>query len=564
MSLFSSLQMAGNALSVNQVALQVVGQNIANVNTQGYLREEILLAPAPTQNLGNYSLGMGVKIQGIIQVVDDFVEQRLRGAVSDMWDSDILSQTYTQLERLIGETTDLDLSTSLNDFFSSISDVLNQPESMSVRHLVTLKGETLSQDFQNLAGNVQLLRENLNDQVIELSSEINRLTGQIRKLNVEIAAIEGGSTSSSDAVGLRDTRMLALEELASLVDIKVQEQSSGAVSVYVGGEYLVFDGVSRQVEVAFTPSGGMDVASIQLADTDSPINATSGKLHGLITSRDEVLQDFLGDLDEYAATLAFEFNKVYSSGQGLSGYSEVSSTETIEDTDAALNEAGLHFEVTNGSFEILVYNEQTDTTERSTIRINLNGIDQGTSLDDVVDQLNAVSGVSASVDVQGQLTIASADSKEQIAFANDTSYFLAAMGINTFFTGWSAGTLEINQVVAEDASKFAASQNGIGVDTNNGVILAGLMDQVIGQNNQTLTNLYDTMVSNVTEGAFVANSLAESNATFEGTIRGQKLSISGVNLDEEAIKMMSYQRAYQANARMITAVDELFDILFAM
>ena len=137
MSLFSTIQMAGNALSVNTVALQVVGQNIANVNTEGYLREEVLLSPAPAQDFGNYSLGMGVEIQAVVQVVDEFIEGRLRGAVSDMSDSSVLSQTYGQLEKLIGETTDIDLSTSLTDFFASISDVLNQPETVSVRHLAT-------------------------------------------------------------------------------------------------------------------------------------------------------------------------------------------------------------------------------------------------------------------------------------------------------------------------------------------------------------------------------------------------------------------------------------------
>ena len=404
------------------------------------------------------------------------------------------------------------------------------------------------------------MRENLNDQVVQVASDINRLTEQIRKLNVEIAAVEGGSTSHSDAVGLRDQRMVFLEELASLTNITVKEQISGTVTVYAGGEYLVFDGERRDVEVAYTPSGAMDIASIQFAETEHPLDSTSGKLHGLTTGRDEVLKEFSDELDEYAATLAFEFNKVFSSGQGLTGYTEVSSTETVSATDVALDEAGLHFTPVNGMFEVLIYNQQTGTTERSDIRINLNGVDDGTTLEDVCDQLNAVSGVNASIDIQGQLTIESEDRNEQIAFANDTSNFLAAIGINTFFTGWSASTLGINEAVLEDSSKFAASSNGIGLDTDNAAQLAGLLNQPL-ESGQTLAVQYDTMVSNVTEGAFVANSFYESNQVFEGTLRGQKLSVSGVNLDEEAIKMMSYQRAYQANSRMISTIDELFDIL---
>ena len=564
MSLFSTIQMAGNSLSVNSVALQVVGQNIANANTEGYLREEVLLTPAPTQNFGRYSLGMGVEIQAINQVVDDFVEERLRGAISDLSGSATLSDTYTQLERLVSETTDFDLSTSITDFFASISDVLNQPESLSVRHLAALQGQALSQEFRYMSNEVQTMREHLNEQVAEVADEINQLTEQIRTLNVQIAEIEGGSTSKSDAVGLRDTRLLALEKLSGLINIKVQEQASGTVNVYTDGEYLVADGIAREVEVVYTDGKGMSVASIQLAETQSPIDATSGQLYGLVTSRDEVLTDFQDELNDYAATLIFEFNKVFSSGQGLSGYDEVTSTEVIDETDVSLAEAGLHFTPTNGMFEILVYNQQTNTTERSDIRINLNGIDEPTTLEDVCRQLNEVSGVTASIDIQGRLTIASEDPNEQIAFANDTSGFLAAMGINTFFTGYSAGTIGVNAEVLDDPSKFAASQGGIGADIDNAIQLAGLQNEAVNSNGETLIDLYDTMISNVTEGAYVANSMTQSDTAFEETLREHKLSISGVNLDEETIKMMSYQRAYQANSRLITIIDELFDVLLSL
>ncbi|MGD9126402.1 MAG: flagellar hook-associated protein FlgK [Planctomycetia bacterium] len=564
MSLFSTIQMAGNSLSVNSVAMQVVGQNISNVNTEGYIREEVIFSPAPTQNFGRYALGMGVEITAVKQVVDYFVEERLRGAVSDLAGSATLSNTYTQLERLIGETTEFDLSTAVTEFFDSISDVLNQPESLSVRHLAALQGQSLSQEFQYLSDEVQLLREHINEQVAQLATEINQLTEEIRKLNVQIAEIEGGSTSDSDAVGLRDKRMLALEELAGLIDIQVQEQPSGTVTVYVDGQYLVADGISRDVEVVYEDGQGMSVAMIQLAETQSPIAAKSGELYGLVTSRDEVLADFQSEFNDYASTLIFEFNKIFSSGQGLSGYTEITSAEAIVDITAALDQAGLDFTPVNGMFEVLVYNEQTGTTERSDIRINLNGIDTPTTLEDVRDQLNAVSGVSASIDIQGHLVITSDDPNEQIAFANDTSYFLAAMGINTFFTGYSAGTIDINESILDDPSKFAASQGGIGVDIENAILLAGLQNQPLNQSGETLIDKYDTMISNVTEGAYVANSMTQSDTAFEETLREHKLSISGVNLDEETLKMMAYQRAYQANSKLISTIDELFDTLLSL
>ena len=83
MSLFGSIQQANNSLRTAQIGLQVVGQNIANVNTPGYAREEVLQTPAPTQKMGGLLLGLGVQVEGIVQKVDRFLDQRVRAATSD-------------------------------------------------------------------------------------------------------------------------------------------------------------------------------------------------------------------------------------------------------------------------------------------------------------------------------------------------------------------------------------------------------------------------------------------------------------------------------------------------
>ncbi len=131
MSLFGSIQMAGNSLRANDIALQVVGQNIANANTPGYLREELVLTPAATQKLGGLLMGMGVSVDAVVQKIDKFLEERLRGSVSDSSSTDVLQQTYSQLEGVINELGDSDLSTSMNNFFNSISTILNQSDDVS-------------------------------------------------------------------------------------------------------------------------------------------------------------------------------------------------------------------------------------------------------------------------------------------------------------------------------------------------------------------------------------------------------------------------------------------------
>src|SRR5688572_15936420 len=163
MSLFGSIQLAKNALRAQQIGLQVVGQNIANANTPGYIREEVIFSPAPTQRVGGLLLGLGVDVTAVVQKVDQFLEERLRGATSDRSESEIQEQTYLQLESLMGELSDTDLSTSLNNFFSGIHEILNQPESGSIRNLAVLQGRTLANDINQLAMRVGQVRTDLNE-----------------------------------------------------------------------------------------------------------------------------------------------------------------------------------------------------------------------------------------------------------------------------------------------------------------------------------------------------------------------------------------------------------------
>src|SRR5687767_13430556 len=165
MSLFSSLQVANNSLLASQLGLQVVGNNIANANTPGYLRQQINLQPASPQKYGDLTLGLGVQVASITQQVDKFLEQRLRTASSDVASGEAQESVYAQLESIIGELGDTDLSTSLTKFFNSIQDVLNQPESLSVRNIAVLQAETLAHDIQLLDERVRNVRVQVNDQV---------------------------------------------------------------------------------------------------------------------------------------------------------------------------------------------------------------------------------------------------------------------------------------------------------------------------------------------------------------------------------------------------------------
>lgn len=562
MSLFGTLQIANNALIAQQLGLQVVGNNIANANTPGYVREELLLSPAPTQQYGGILVGLGVQVDGIRQKVDRFLDERLRNANAELANSQSQDNTYVQLESVLGELNDTDLSSMMSKFFGSLHDVLNQPESLSIRNVAIQQGQRLADDIQHLDSRVRLIRSQINTSVMGAATDINRLTSQIADLNVKIATFEGGGAVFSDAVGLRDQRTQLVNELARLINVKTFEQQSGALSISAGGDYLVNDGTSRKVIIAPGDVGGSNAVELRLADTDARLEIGSGQIAGLVTSRDGILNGFLEKLDSLTKTMTFEFNKIYAGGQGLSGYTDVTSEFSVKDNSAALDAAGLTFTPVNGSFQLQVYNKQTNITKTTNVLVKLNGLDDDTTLSDLAAALNAIDGVSASVTADNKLKINSDSQNLEFAFANDTSGVLAALGVNTFFSGSTSNDIGVNKVLLNDPSKLATSRGGVGADTNNMQVLAAFNDMpLLSKSGQSLANLYDNFVTNLSQAAAATRSLKDGYSAFHDTLESQQMAVSGVSLDEEAVKMLSYQRAYQASARFIKTIDELLTTL---
>ena len=557
------MQLGSNALRAQQIGLQVVGQNIANANTPGYIREEVVLTPAGTQRFGGINLGLGVQVEAVIQKIDKFLEERLRGAGSDRASSEVQEESYLQLEQLVGELGDTDLSTSLNNFFTSISSILNQPESVTVRNLAVLQGKTLASDLQRLVARARQLRTDVNDRITNQAADINRLIEEVRDLNVKITETEGSDTSKSDAVGLRDQRGEALRKLADLIDIKVNEESNGATNVFAGGDFLIFQGISRRIDIASSSDRGLTISTLQLAGIDAPLQFSSGEVAGLTVARDEILGGFLDQLDEFSSTLIYEFNKVYSVGQGLNGFQQSTSEFAVDDATVPLDAAGLPFTPVNGSFQVLVFNRQTGLTETTDVPVDLDGLnDDDTTLTTLAAALNAIDGLSASVTATRHLQIDSDAENQDFAFANDTSGLLTALGVNTFFSGSSAGDIRVNQVLVDDPAKFAASRDGIGGGTSNAVELADFLDRPLDSRNQaSMAVLYDGLIGDITQQSSVSSAVAQGFRVFEETLNGQKLSISGVSLDEEAVRLITFQRAYQASARFIATMSELLQLL---
>jgi flagellar hook-associated protein 1 FlgK len=259
--------------------------------------------------------------------------------------------------------------------------------------------------------------------------------------------------------------------------------------------------------------------------------------------------------------MILEFNRIYASGEGTDGYTSATSTNTVSDPTAALNQAGLAFTPQNGSFQLQVVNQTTGLTSTSTINVNLTGSGSDTTLNSLAAQINGVANVSATVTQDGHLQL-NAASGYQLKFSNDTSDVLPSLGINTFFTGSNSSTIGVNAAVTANPNTFASGQGNGPTDGSNALALSQFASTpVAGLDGETLNQHYNALVAGIANNASAETTLSQSQNDFLQSLTAQQQQTSGVSIDEQAIQLMQYQENYQASAKVVTTIDALYKTL---
>ena len=566
MGLNAALATASRSLDAFTAGIQVAGQNIANANTPGYIRETLQLEPGRPYLRGGLLVGTGVSAPGIQQEIDQYLETRIHSANSDVKASKARESIYKQLEAEIRELGDGDLSSRLNGFLAAINDVVNQPESAAVRQLAVGEGRQLASDISSLNYRIQNLRKVQSVKVESLVEEANELIDQVQTLNVQITRLESAGLLRSDAGASRTLRYNALSRLSEIIPIQYIERQNGAVDVFTnsGSDYLVLGGQTQFLETTTSVDRGISVTNVQLSQTKAPITASGGELRGVIEGRDGVLGGFLDQLDTYTSNLIFEFNRIHSSGEGFKGHTSLASTHQVDDTTVALDSAGLDFTPQHGSFQLKLTNLMNGITQTTNVSIDLDGIGTDTTLDDLQAAIDAVANVSATITTDRRLKL-DADTNFEIRFGDDTSGVLATLGINTFFTGADSSDIGINQIVANNHEFFATSKGGGPSDGRNAVDLAEFIDKPVdGLADVSLDRFYNSTISSLAQASASETAIALGFEGFRESLMNQRQQISGVSLDEEAIQILEFQRAFQASARLISTIDELFTELLSM
>lgn len=567
MTLGTALNIGRSGLLASQAALTVTGNNLANLATRGYHKQEVSLAPIGDRpfQAGQF-LGQGVMIESITRRVDAALEGRLREAIGQEARSSVRQEMLSQIEAIENEFTDIDLSSRLQAYFGAWSQLANNPQDLSLRTLVTEEASALSDFLVDMRSSFTELQTQSGAALANAVDAANDLLGRIELLNGQITTAEGAS--SGQAMGLRDQREGLLAELAQYLDVSTVEQPNGAVDVFVGSLPIVLNGQSRGLDIRSQTVNGQEVTEVIIAADGSALDLSSGRLGGYI---DFIREDLLGTvdtLDSFANQLIFQTNRLHSQSQALIGFDSVTGTTRISDPTLALNDPALDppFPVSHGSFNVHITQVSTGQRTTSRIDVDLDGINPAgdSTLTSLAADLSGVPNLTATINGDGTITLSADSADFQITFSDDSSGVLATLGINTFFAGTDATDIAINPIV-RSPRLLAVSQGHLPGDNRTALAIAALRDTPIEDlDGLSLTQHWNRHVEDHAIRLAQTRSAVEADGVVREALATQQQSVSGVNADEETIELIQYQRAFQANARFITVVDELMQTLLAL
>jgi flagellar hook-associated protein 1 len=311
-SLNASLATALSGLQAEQAALQVTTNNVANVNTPGYSREEPVLVASDPISVGPLTFGTGVTVQSIESIRDPILESQIQQQTQTENQYSTLASALAQTQVNFTTTTG-DIGTEISNFFASINQLSTDPSDLSTRQGVLTAADNLATSFNTTANNLTQQQQNLDLTVVQTVSQINQLTQQIAQLNGQISDLQGVGQNAGTFV---DQRQEAIDQLSALVDVNVFPSNSTLTLTTANGAPLVVGQQSYQLTTATTASGLHDVYS-QGNDITSQI--TSGTLGGTLQARDQEIPAIEDQLDTLAGGLATAVNSVQAAGFDLNG-----------------------------------------------------------------------------------------------------------------------------------------------------------------------------------------------------------------------------------------------------
>ena len=554
-NIFSVLNTAKLGLLSQQLAIEVTGQNIANVQTEGYSRQEVNFEAMNPRSFNLGQLGTGVRVAGIERSHDEFLFSQILGEGDTLGQFQVRKDVFEQLELLLSEGNGLSLNGSLSSFFNGVQDVASNPTGLPERSSLIAEAQSLASVFSNLGESLFQIQQNLDSAISVEVAKINSLAEEVAALNKSIHANEPTTFSAND---LRDKRDQKVKELSELIDLNFVDEQDGQISLTLDdGTPLVLQSTAFSLETTINGNNKsfLDV-NIQDAsgnNTNVTSSLTGGSIKGYLDMRDTEVEAVKDKLDRLAAGFIQEFNKIHQQGFGIDGstgnnFFNATSTTVVSNIN---NTGSATMTATNGdpsNISIDKY-ELTFTGSTSFSLQNLTtGASSGTFSFTAGSTFNLANGFA--VTISG--TPAVGDSFKFSTSENAAREFTVASG------------------VLSNSNKISAGLNS-STDGANALEMVKLQSKLVfdsvslssGSGTFTFDEFYSSMVSTVGIQSFASQSTLSQQEGILLQLDTRRESISGVSIDEEMINMIKFQQAFNAAARLIGTVDELLDTVIS-
>lgn len=501
MSLGSILSVARTALGAQQAVIQTAGHNIANVQTEGFSRQRVELAPNNAQRWSYGSVGTGVVIDNVRRARDELLDVGVRQEAGGEAAAGTRKELLSAVEGVLGEPSETGLASAMDAFWSSWSDLATMPASQAARHVVVQRAGAAATTLNTFDARLSELRTQTTLRLDNTLDEANGLATQIAQLNGRIVAVEaGGSREASD---LRDQRDLAIDKLAKFGDVHALPRADGSVQVTFGTHTLVDGITAKQLVRTSDPFGNVALA---FADAPGrPLQPLGGSTQAMVEFLNRDLRGTQDQLDAVANALARTVNAVHGQGRDAAGTAP---------PDFFVNKATGAFDAAASPFAVV---PADGAVTARTIGVN-----------------------AALVAEPGRVATSSDTTRPA-----DNDVALALAGLRTTATAVVGGAATPTAFVLPDRT---------GVP---GALLPATAPI-------TFADFYRATASGLAVRVQDADADATVHATLAEQARGRRDAVTGVNVDEELTTLMRAQQAYAAAAKIVSAADEMMKTVLGM
>lgn len=564
----TSFSIGISALAAGRRGLDLTGQNIANASTPGYRRQTLSLSTRTT------GVGIGTGVQADYIVRHDAPPLRTAILTGNSVETAVTARldARRQIETALGTGADA-IGGKLDQFFNTAEKLTSRPADTAVRREFVSAAADLARQFNAVSSDVDRLQFDLGRRVSQSVDEVNGITTRIADLNARIYAVEIRGEQANE---LKDQRDVLVDDLSKRMDIRAVDVGYGVVNVMARDAVMVAGEMATTLAVG---SNGSQLA-VTVAGQNTPLRFDGGSLAGQLREYNQDIPATRGRLDTLAAEFARRVDTAQATGLGLDGpLTSVVGTRPVTDPNQPLATQNLPIPVSNGTLRVSVTNTGTQARTAASI-----AIDPATmSLTDVAAAITAGTGgqVQATVDTPQNVLRLTAQSGFAFDFAGrpdsppaavfapptgaapDTAGVLAGLGVNGLFAGSSANDLAVRPELVADPTRLAVSGSGRSGDSSNLAKLAAVRDQpVIG--GRTFTAEYADLAAGVGVQVRSLDDQQTAQAGLLKTLSAQEQAVSGVDVNEELVRLLDYQRMVEGASRFISVVNSALDSIMEM